>query len=188
MKRKGSLTTVLAVTLTICLTAGFASGAWEIEEVVSAVVDVQKVDLEKREVTVKEPQGNVMTLRVDKRVKRLNEVKPGDKVEVDYYVSLASEIREPTAAEKESPITVLEAAGKAPPETAPAGVGLIQIKAVVTIVAINRAAEMVTLKGPLGNYLAVRVVDPSRLEKVDLGDTVVVTYTEALAISVEKVK
>jgi hypothetical protein len=32
------------------------------------------------------------------------------------------------------------------------------------------------------------VAEPVRLEKLRLGDTVVVTYTEAVAISVEKAK
>jgi len=99
---------------------------------------------------------------------------------------LASEIREPTAEEKENPLTVLEGAVKAPPDTAPAAGGLRQIKAVVTVEDIDRSAEMVTLKGPLGNILRVLVAYPERLEKVKIGDTVIVIYTEALAVSVEK--
>ena len=130
---------------------------------------------------------NVTTLSVDQQVKRLNEIKTGDKVNIEYYISLASEIREPTPEEKENPITILAVAAKAPPETAPAAGGLRQIKAVVNIVAIDRPAERVTLKGPLGNTLTIRVLDPSRLEKVNVGDTVIVLYTEALAVSVEKV-
>ena len=86
------------------------------------------------------------------------------------------------------PITVLEVAAKAPPDTAPAADGLRQIKAVVTVEGIDRPAEMVTLKGPLGNTITIKVLDPSRLDKVSLGDTVIVIYTESLAISVEKVK
>jgi len=188
MKGKNLLTTIIAVTLVIGLTAGIASAAREVWQNVLVTADVLKVDLEKREITIKGPQGDVTTLSVDKRVERLNEIKAGDQVKVDYYVSLASEIREPTAEEKENPITVLENAAKAPPETEPAAGALRQIKAVVTVEGIDRTAEMVTLKGPLGNYLTVRVEDPSRLEKVSLGDTVIVIYTEALAISVEKVK
>ena len=130
---------------------------------------------------------SVSSFTVDKRVERLNEVKAGNKIKVDYYVSLASEIREPTADEKENPITVLTAPAKAPPKTAPAAGGLRQIKAVVTVEGIDRPAEMVTLKGPLGNTITIKVLDPSRLNKVSLGDTVIVIYTESLAVSVEKV-
>jgi hypothetical protein len=44
------------------------------------------------------------------------------------------------------------------------------------------------VRGPLGRYVAVWVADVARLQKLRLGDTVLVTYTEAVAISVEKAK
>jgi len=117
MKGKKIVTTIIGVTLLIGLTAGIASAAGETWKLVSAAADVLKVDSVKREITIKSPLGTVMTLSVDKRVERLKEIKAGDQIQVDYYVSLASEIREPTAEEKENPITVLETAAKAPPET-----------------------------------------------------------------------
>ena len=55
---------------------------------VSVTADVQSIDLEKREVTLKGPLGNEVTFVVDKRVQRLNEFKPGDHVTADYYVSV----------------------------------------------------------------------------------------------------
>ena len=186
MKTEKMLNAILSIILTICLTAGLASAAREIWQIISVTAEVLKVDPEKREIMLKDPSGDITTLSVDKRVKRLGEIKTGDKVEVDYYVSLASEIREPTAEEKENPITVLAVAAKAPPETAPAAGGLRQIKAVVNVVGIDRSAEMVTLKGPLGNSLTIKVLDPSRLEKVNVGDTVIVLYTEGLAVVINK--
>jgi Cu/Ag efflux protein CusF len=190
MKTDKILNVILAIilTITICLTAGPASAAREIWQIISVTAEVLKVEPEKREITLKDPLGDVTILSVDKRVKRLDEIKAGDKVELDYYVSLASEIREPTAEEKENPITVLAIAAKAPPGTAPAAGGLRQIKAVVNVVRIDRSAEMVTLKGPLGNSLTIKVLDPSRLEKVNVGDTVIVLYTEGLAVRINKLK
>ncbi|MBE9581971.1 MAG: hypothetical protein IMF18_10165, partial [Proteobacteria bacterium] len=99
MKAKRILNMMMVVTLTIGLMAGVASAVREIWQVVSVTAEVQKVDLEKRELTIKDQQGNVSSFTVDKQVERLNEVKAGDKIKVDYYVSLASEIREPTAEE-----------------------------------------------------------------------------------------
>ena len=43
-----------------------------------------------------------------------------------------------------------------------------------------------TLKGPEGNVVRVKVMDPKNLEKVKVGDKLFITYTEALAISVER--
>ena len=122
---------------------------------------------------------NVISFIVDKKVKRLNEVKVGDKIRAKYYISLATDIRKPTPEEKKNPLVMLEGAGKAPPGTTPAAGGLRQIRAVVTVEGIDRAAERVTLKGPQGKIVTVHVLDPSRLDMVSLGSTVIVTYTRS---------
>jgi hypothetical protein len=44
----------------------------------------------------------------------------------------------------------------------------------------------VTLKGPEGKSVIVQVKDPKKLENVKVGDQVSITYTQALAISVQK--
>ena len=148
---------------------------------------VEAIDYGKREATLKGPLGNSVTFTVDERVKRLNEIKVGDTVAADYYVSVAAELRPPTTAEKANPLVILEGAGKTPPGTSPAGGGLRQIKAVCTIEGLDRPTETVTLKGPLGGYSSVRVGDPANLPHLRIGDTVLVTYTEALAIALEEV-
>ena len=71
----------------------------------------------------------------------------------------------------------------------PAGVlpRLRRFKVVTTIEGLDRPTQTITVKGPRGNYLTTRVADPSNLTKMRIGETIVVTYTEALAISLEKV-
>jgi len=152
----------------------------------TVTASVEAIDLTNREVTLKGPLGNTVTFTVDQRVKRLNEVKVGDFVRADYYVSIAAELREPTAEEKEHPLEIVQAAAKAPPGTSPAAGGLRRFKVVTTIEGLDRPTQTVTVKGPRGNYLTARVADPSRLTKVRIGDNIVITYTEALAISLEK--
>jgi hypothetical protein len=153
---------------------------------VTLTASVEGIDYTNREVTLKGPLGNTVTFTVDKRVKRLDEVKVGDFVRADYYVSIAADVRKPTPEEEKKPLVFLDANGKAPPGTSPAAGGLRRFKVVTTIEGLDRTTETITVKGPLGNYLTARVLDPSRLTKVRIGDTIVVTYTEALAISLEK--
>ncbi len=43
----------------------------------------------------------------------------------------------------------------------------------------------VTLKGPEGNLFKVKAKDPEKLKAVSVGDLVDITYTQALAVSVE---
>jgi hypothetical protein len=153
---------------------------------VTVTASVEAVDYPNREVVLRGPLGNKVTFTVDQRVKRLDEVKVGDLVRADYYVSVAAELRKPTAEEKKSPLVLLDAAGKVPPGTSPAAGGLRRFKVVTTIEGLDRPTQTITVKGPRGNYLTARVADPSRLTQMRIGENIVVTYTEALAISLEK--
>src|SRR6478609_7123955 len=71
--------------------------------VTTIAATVQAVNLETREVTLKGPQGNVFTVTADPAIMRLNEVKAGDDIVLDYSVSIATELRAPTAEEKANP-------------------------------------------------------------------------------------
>jgi hypothetical protein len=153
---------------------------------VTVTASVEAIDQTSREVTLKGPLGNSVTFTVDQRVKRLNEVKVGDLVRADYYISIAAELRKPTRDEEKVPFRMIDAAGKAPPGTSPAAGGLRRFKVVTTIEGLDRPTQTVTVKGPRGNYLTARIADPSNLTKMRIGDHIVVTYTEALAISLEK--
>jgi hypothetical protein len=149
---------------------------------VSVTAKVEALDQEKREITLKGPLGNVVTFVVDQRVKRLNEIKVGDEITADYFIALAAELREPTAEEKQNPLIVLEEKAKAPPGTSPAAGGLRMFKVVATVEGLDRPTMSVTLKGPRGNFVTVRARDVNNLQKLRLGDTIVVTYAEALAV------
>jgi hypothetical protein len=155
---------------------------------ITLTASVEAIDHTNREVTLKGPLGNQVTFTVDKRVNRLNEVKAGDLVTADYYVGIAAELRKPTAEEEKNPFVLLDAAGKAPPGTSPAAGGLRRFKVVTTIEGLDRPSGTITVKGPRGHYFTARVPDRSSLTKMRIGENIVVTYTEALAISLEKTK
>ena len=183
--------TVLAAAA--CYVTVFAQGTAAppvktVDQLVTVTAKVEAIDLAKREVTLKGPLGNTETVVVSDQVQRLNEVKVGDEVTVKYYIGIAAELREPTAAEKAEPFKVIEGGGRAPASSAPGGAVLRAIRIVATVEALDRTTQTVTLKGPGGRYVTVRVADPKILEKPRLGDTVVVTAAEALAISLEKAK
>jgi len=155
------------------------------EQLVSVAARVEAINMTTREVTLKGPLGNVVTFTVDKRVTRLNEVKVGDEVVADYYVSYVAELRAPTAEEKAKPLTVLTETAKAPADAQPAAGALRIIKAVVTVEGLDRPTKSLTVSGPSGT-VTVQVADVAALSKLRLGDTLVVTYTEAIAIGIEK--
>ena len=61
------------------------------------------------------------------------------------------------------------------------------IKVVTTVEGLDLSTQTVTLKGPMGNDVTVRASNLDNLKSLHLGSTIVVTYTEALAVSLEKV-
>jgi len=155
--------------------------------VVSMVAEVTAVSVEARTITLKDELGKEVTMPVGEEVKRLEEVEVGDLVKADYYLSLAFELREPTADELANPLQVIDAEGRATAETAPAGAQISVITAVCTIEGLDRPTETVTLMGPLGGLNVVKVLDVNNMPALRIGQTVVVTFTEAAAISLEKV-
>ena len=55
-----------------------------------------------------------------------------------------------------------------------------------TVEEINIEANTFKLKGPSGEIKEYVARDPENLKKAEVGDLVVITYTEAVAITVEK--
>jgi hypothetical protein len=155
------------------------------ESVVTVKATVEAIDLNTRVVRLKGPKGNVFDLKVGEEAKNLPQVKVGDVVEAKYYESIAVEVKQPG---ESGGVTASEALTTAKPGEKPGGVVASQITVTATVEAIDRKKTYVTLKGPEGNSVKVKVQDPKNLKNVKVGDQVVITYTEALAISVEKAK
>lgn len=154
----------------------------------TVTASVESINLTNREVTLKGPMGNTVTFTADPKIKRLDEVKVGDFVRADYFISVAAEVRKPTAEEEKEPLMMVEDSAKSPAGATPAAVAARRFKVVTTIEGLDRPTRTVTVKGPHGNYLTARVADPSRLTQVRIGETIVITFTEAVAISLEKVE
>src|SRR6185312_11655038 len=78
--------------------AGQPSGAMA-GQLITASAKVDKVDLSKRELTLKSDQGKPFTINVPDNVTRLDNVKPGDKVRVSFYESVAVSLQKPGEAQ-----------------------------------------------------------------------------------------
>jgi hypothetical protein len=59
---------------------------------VEITAKVEKIDYKKRLITLKGPEGNVKTIKVDPRVKRLAEVKVGDEIVLRHTEAVAIEV------------------------------------------------------------------------------------------------
>ena len=152
----------------------------------SATAVVQAIDQASRRVTLKAEDGTTFTFVAGPQVRNLAQVGVGDAVKVTYTESLALEVRRGDGTPPEA--AVATAGQRAEPGEKPAG-ALAQVVTVsAEIIAIDRTANRVTLKGPEGNFRVLQVRDPKKLESVKVGDMVYATYTESLGIAVEKVQ
>jgi len=158
-----------------------------VEQTVEATATVTAIDKATREVSLKTEDGETTKVVVGPEVTRFDEIAVGDTVRASYTVGMTAELRAPTEEEKKDPFIALETSGKSPQGTAPAAGGARMFRIVATIEALDRTTQTATLKGPDGAYLTVKVRDPETLTKPHIGDYVVVTVAESVALSLEKV-
>lgn len=155
-----------------------------LETVQGTVTNIAK---ETREITLIGVEGNLVTVIASDAVERFDEIAINDIITFDSWTYLKAEFRQPTAEEIEEPIIMVAEGGKAPEGMDPgAAIGAI-VKAVVTIEVLNRPSMLATVKGPLGNYLTIQMEDEELIQKLHIGQVLILTYAEAIAVSLEKV-
>jgi len=144
---------------------------------------VTKIDQKKREVMLQKDDGREYSFVAGDNVKNLAQVQKGDVVNVTYTEALAYEVKK---GGKAIGATTTVTAEGAKPGATPAGTVTRQSTLTVTIAAIDPNVPSVTFKGTTGKTRTIKVRQPENLRGVQVGDTVEITYTEAVALKVEK--
>jgi len=144
---------------------------------------VVAIDKATRTVTLKGPKGNVVDIVAGEEVKNFDQIKLGDFVVARYAQALTLELRKTKV--KPGDVTVSEAAARAKPGERPAVAGAREVTAIADVIGVDPKKSTITLKGPRGNVVTLDVQNPDQFKVVKKGDQVEVTYTEALALSVE---
>lgn len=157
-------------------------------DIITLTATIKSLDVESRVATITRPDGKEVTLKVSPQVKRLDEMKPGDKVVTKYMESLAFEVREPTEAEMKNPSDVVAAAGKNSKELPPGIAAGVVASSIVEIESIDMETNIVGIKFPSGKSYTMKAKIPENLKRVKVGDTVAVTYAEAVAVAIDPVK
>jgi len=156
------------------------------ETLVTGTATVEKVDVASRHVTLRNAEGRTITVKCPPEVRNLPQVNVGDECVVSYYESLAYEVKR--AGDAAPGASVTAAAGRAKEGGMPAAGGGTATTVTVTIEAIDKPNGSLTLRGPDRSLSLVKVRDPSKLDQVSVGDLVEITYTEAMAVSVQPKK
>ncbi len=153
-----------------------------VEQTVDMTATIIAIDKTTRDITLKGPKGNWVVVTAGPEIKNFDQINVGDKVHAQYVEAIVLELRKGS----DLAVTRTEEASSsgAKPGAQPHGVAGRRITVVADVVAVDRAARTVTLRGPQLTAV-VKAVDPEQLKRIKKGDQVYATYTQALAMVVE---
>lgn len=142
---------------------------------------IEAIDPATRTVTLKGPKGSSVAVKVSEAVQSFNRLKVGDQVSATYFEAIAASLSKPgDPAPSGTPVTTTARKDRK------LGSETQRHQTIrVSIQAIDPSVPTVTVKGPSGQPLTVRVEDPKNLQGVKVGDSVDLTYYESLLVKVE---
>jgi hypothetical protein len=146
---------------------------------VTVKATIEAIDKASRLVTLKGETGNLAVVYADQSIKRFDELKVGDTVSATYYESIAVNVRKPG-----EPAPAATTSAVTPSKGAPGATASAQDTVTVTVQAIDKANQSVTVKRADGGVVSFRVQQPKYLDIAKVGDTVDITYTRALLLEV----
>ena len=154
------------------------------KRVATASATVKAVDVAARTVTLQNAAGETATMKVGPEVKRLSEFAPGDTLLVVVEQDLVLEYQ--SAGTPAVKPTAVAGAERADAGQAPAGIVAAGVQATVTVTAIDSPNRFVIFQGPGGTLYQVKAGPKVKLEKLKVGDRLLATYVEAVAVQLEK--
>jgi len=145
---------------------------------------VKAVDVANRTITLQGKSGKSETFKAGPDVQRLEDIAVGDTVVIDYVQGLALQFQPPGSASVAP--TAVATGGRADKSQPPGAAATAGVTATVTVTAIDSVKRLVSFEGPGGNVYTVKAGSKIHLEKLKVGDKLLATYVEALAIKLEK--
>lgn len=145
---------------------------------------ITAIDAKTRTVTLKNEAGEVFDVEAGPEVKQFDQLKVGDVVVATYTQSIAARIAK--AGEGAVPGVKESVTGTPTPGQRKVG---HEVTATLKVDAVDAKANKVTLSDGAGHSRVVDVVNPKvreRLKTLKPGEMVVVTYSESLAIRLDK--
>lgn len=149
---------------------------------VSAVVTA--IDHETRVVTVRKPDGEELTFTASEEVRNLPQVQVGDVLVAEYVESVSIEVMADDGLGTDAAEAV--AMGRAEEGAMPGFAAMDSQIVIAKVEEINLELNTFKLKGPDGVVEEFVARNPDNLRRAEVGDLVVITTTEAVAITVER--
>jgi Cu/Ag efflux protein CusF len=151
---------------------------------ITATATIKAIDPATRSVTLHMENGDEDTFTVSPDVTRFNQLKVGDTIKATYHESLVFQLRQPGAP---APTTGTTVGGGRLQNTVGGALGTQQT-ATVTVKAVDMSLPSITVVTADGRTLTRKVAEKKNLEGVKAGDSIDITYIQAVVVSAEAAK
>jgi Cu/Ag efflux protein CusF len=181
------ITGVLSLALLISFTAqaddeatGGDKPSFSATQKVQLTTVVEAIDHETRQITLRGPEGNSKTITASEEARNLEQIEAGDQVGVEYVQHMSIEVQANDGMQPGS--GVITGVARAPEGENPGAMHTATSITTATVEEINLETNTFKLKWPGGEIKEYEARDPDNLKKAAVGDLVVTTYTEAIAV------
>ena len=129
-------------------------------------------------------EGNTETV-IARNTPNLEEVKVGDRVDVEYLQNVTIDVFANDGTEPSEGLMTARAVNT--PDQAPGGMEMSTRVITATVAEISLEANTFKLNMPGGEVREFTARNPENLKKAEVGDLVVTTYTEAVALTLQEI-
>ncbi|WP_295884572.1 hypothetical protein [uncultured Thiohalocapsa sp.] len=149
---------------------------------------VEDIDADERLLTLKGPENRVVIVRVSPDVPNLDQIEPGDQVDVLYYRAALQEAEKLDPSVERSGRVIERGSATGTVAGMPAGIAARTVRETVEVLGVDEFKKAVAFRDMNGRYREVSVDAPHLAHWLDdpaEGDKVRLAYTEAVAVQVE---
>jgi hypothetical protein len=181
--RRAAETILCAALLAWAPVAASAQSSVSQSKPVTVSARIEAIDQTNRLVTLKGPKGNSFDVKAPEEMQGFENLKVGDQVTATYFEAMAVQVRVPGAP---APAAVPPSTTTTRQDRKPGSQTRREQTFSVSVEAVDAASSSITVKGPQGRTVTMKVRDPNQLQNVKAGDTLDVTYYESLLVKVSR--
>jgi hypothetical protein len=156
-------------------------GKVAVAETVKASASVIAIDKATRKVTLKTAAGKTFEVTAGPDVKNFDQVKVGDELVVEFVQALTMEVKTGGGLRGS---TDQSQSAQAKPGERPGAAGAREVTVTADVMAVDPKAMTITVRGPNGHVVDLKVKNPDHFKAVKVGDQIQAVYVEAMAIAV----
>ena len=133
--------------------------------------------------TLRRPDGSTFLVIAGEQVRNLPQLRVGDTVTIEFYDTLALELKKGGTGVPTSR-TDSFSESRAALGQRPGGITTRETVIVADVIAVDAPSQTISLRGPGGRVVILPLRDPEQFKRIAVGDQVEATYVEAAALSI----